>query len=541
MSENLAHQPCPHPTCGSSDAFSYNFNGYGKCHSCGNSYPKKGVAYADWVYEAYPLENKLSGYMKDTTDLIETPKQTLTWVYQAARGIHQSTMQLYGVQTGLDEDGEPVAQSYVYPSGGKKTRWLPKQFSAENLKSDELFGMNRFNAGSSRYVVITEGELDAMSAYQMLNTDPKYVTPVVSLPSATPSNNLWKNTAITDWLGSFEKIYVSFDSDGKSDHIATKLMNLYPNRVYQIPHDKYKDANEFLMDKAGQAYKAAWFNAKKFTPETVACTPDQFIELYREAQESSYVPTGIHAFDDKALGLMQGHFTVIKAQTGLGKSELMRYLEYNLLENHPEIKFAIWHLEESRLRSILGLVSYKLGVNVTRKDLVAEKGLTDEDVEKAIRVLTENENLHQFFLKDEDDHSKLLDHIRYLVEACGCQYVFFEPIQDVVANLGTDGDKEAALADLSVRLSKLAAELNVGIITIAHTNDDGQIKYCRMIGQRASVVVELDRDRESKDETIRNTTKLFIRKNRPASLEGPAGQLLFDPMSFTLTEKTYNV
>ena len=41
------------------------------------------------------------------------------------------------------------------------------------------------------------------------------------------------------------------------------------------------------------------------------------------------------------------------------------------------------------------------------------------------------------------------------------------------------------LADLSVRLSKLSAELNVGIVTISHTNDDGQMKYCRMIGQRA--------------------------------------------------------
>jgi hypothetical protein len=41
--------------------------------------------------------------------------------------------------------------------------------------------------------------------------------------------------------------------------------------------------------------------------------------------------------------------------------------------------------------------------------------------------------------------------------------------------------KEQFLADLSVRLSKLAAELNVGIITIGHTNDDGAVKYCRMI------------------------------------------------------------
>jgi hypothetical protein len=52
--------------------------------------------------------------------------------------------------------------------------------------------------------------------------------------------------------------------------------------------------------------------------------------------------------------------------------------------------------------------------------------------------------------------------------------------------------KEQFLADLSVRLSKLAAELGVGIVTIGHTNDDGAVKYCRMIEQRASVVVDLN-------------------------------------------------
>lgn len=548
MSDNLTHKACPHPKCGSSDAFSYNFEGYGKCHSCGNAYPKKGVVYEDWVAETYPTAYAMKEGAKpvepkppSTSNTSSQNSDIVSTVYQPTRGIPKEVREFYGAITGLNDQGDPVVYRYTYPSGGKKYRRLPKQFYAEGLNMDELFGMDKFNSGSSRQVVITEGEEDAMAAYAMLNTDPRYKTPCVSLPSATPSANLWKNKAVTDWLGSFEKIYVSFDSDGKSDKIAEKLMNLYPNKVYQVPHDKYKDANEFLLDKAATAYRNAFLNAKKFTPDNLACTPEQFIQLYRESQEANYYPTGIKAFDAVGLGLFQGHFTVVKASTGAGKTEAIRLIEHNFLTNYPDLKFAIWHLEESRLRSILGLVSYRLGVNVTRKDLVAEKGLTDEDVEKTIREITENENLYQFYLKDEEDPLRLLDEIRYLAEACGCKFIIFEPVQDVAAGLGGDESKEAFLADLAVRLSKLAAELNVGIVTIAHTNDDGQIKYCRMIGQRASVVINLERDKENPNKEIRNTVKLTIEKNRPASYTGPAGQLTFDPESFTLTEKTFDV
>ncbi len=74
-------------------------------------------------------------------------------------------------------------------------------------------------------------------------------------------------------------------------------------------------------------------------------------------------------------------------------------------------------------------------------------------------------------------------------------------------------------------------------MTIGHTNDDGQVKYCRMIEQRASVVVELQRDKMSEDVDDRNTTKLLVTKNRPVGPTGYAGQLKFNTDSFTLEEK----
>jgi replicative DNA helicase len=83
----------------------------------------------------------------------------------------------------------------------------------------------------------------------------------------------------------------------------------------------------------------------------------------------------------------------------------------------------------------------------------------------------------------------------------------------------------------------MSAELNVGIVTIAHENDDGQIRDCRTIGKRASVVVKLERDKMSEDDDDRNTTRLLVTKNRPAGTTGHAGSLTFDGDSFTLKEK----
>ena len=182
----------------------------------------------------------------------------------------------------------------------------------------------------------------------------------------------------------------------------------------------------------------------------------------------------------------------------------------------------------------MGLTSYHLNDNVTRRDLIEEKGL-DLEVRNAIADLTKDENLYQFYLGDGQGADELCDQIRFFSQACDCKFVFFEPIQDVITG-SSEESKEQALADLSVRLSKLAAELNVGIVSIGHTNENGDFKYCKMIGQRASVIVSLHRDKEATDLEERNTTYLKIEKNRPAAEEGSGGKLRFNYDTFTLKE-----
>jgi twinkle protein len=517
----LTHRPCPYEHCGSSDAFSWNTEKQvGSCHSCGTPYPSK-LKLFDWAKDRYPTKSNTR---------FEVIEDEMKKEYRDHRGITDRTMRTYDVETDIDENNKEIRHGYKYPDGKIKYRIFPKQFTADTgLKTDVFWGMNKFNGGSAKAVTVCEGEIDAMSAYQMLGS--KY--PVVSLPSATPKRTILENCF--DWLNSFEKIYLSLDTDDKAEAFAMNLMNLFPGRVYKVNHDKYKDANEFLQAGAAQAYTNAWWNAKLFTPSTILSDASDFLELYEDTPEHNYIPTGIPELDAKILGLMQGHFTVLLAETGIGKTELMRYLEYNLIKNHPDVRFATWHLEETPLRSLLGLVSYDLNDNLTRKDLVEKKGKT-EVVKESIKKISDNGNYYQFTLKESDSIEALCDQIRFLSEACGCKYIFFEPIQDVLS-VSDEKEKESKLASLSIQLSKMASKLNVGIVTIAHTNENGDVKYCKMVSQRASVRIVLSRDKDADSLVEKNTTYLRVTKNRPCGLEGDAGALTFDDRTFKLTPR----
>lgn len=516
----LTHQPCP--TCSSSDAFAYNTEKMvGVCYSCGSSYPKKGSKYSAETLALYPL-----GDLDSEDDF--TPPAPSQGSYVSLREISAETMEFFDVKTVVSPLGEPLSQTYVYPSGATKTRLFPKDFRAAG-KMDSLFGQNRFTAGTSKMVTITEGELDAMSAFQMLGgNNSRYATPVVSLPSANPSKAFWEN--VIPWLDTFPKIVLSVDADGPGDEVAQKINALFPQKTYRVDHSIFKDANEFLQAGKAAEYKSAWFGASRFTPDNILHSSDDLLKLFDETADHSYVPTGIPEFDNKAMGLMQGHFTVFKAPTGIGKTELMRFLEFNFINRG--VPFATYHLEETKLRSVLGLVSYDLKDNLTRKDLIEEKGKT-EAVRASIKKIADTECFYQYFMKEGQGADDLITQIRIMKEVYGCKFVMFEPIQDTIS-VSSEGNKESELAELSVRLSKIAADLNVGIITIAHTNEDNEIKYCKMVGQRASVIVRLDRDKNAEDFEDRNTMRLVIEKNRPTSEEGFAGEMLFNVDTFTM-------
>lgn len=497
------HQTCP--DCHHKDCYTEWPDGGGYCHSCGYTPRTK--------RKEQPLEDDLVFEVK------------------SYRGIDKDVVDKYGVLTGIKGE-EDLTRVYNYPHK-PKVRVLPKDFSQnKGFTLDHLFGQDLFNASSSRILTITEGEDDALAAYQMLGK--KY--PVVSLPSATAAKSSKFLKAVYDYVNSFQTIVLAFDGDEAGQAAADKFAEAFPNKVYKVKLTTLKDACEYLGAGKESEFLYAWVNRQKYVPDWDVNTTDQFLRVLEEGKDWVYVPTGIDSYDEIGLGLMQGGLTVFTAPEGIGKTEFMRMLEYQLVSEHPDIPFAYCHMEETNMRSILGLASYKLGKNVTRRSLIEDM----DEVKKAIKEITERENIHQFSIGVDEDPEVLMTRIKYYATVCDCKYIFFEPIQDLAHQRNDPSQSvEQFLSQISVKLSRVAAETGVGIITIAHQNDNGEIRDCRLIGKQAAVRVDLHRDLLAEDEDTRNTTTLTMVKNRPVGPTGFAGQLKFDIDSFTLREKVY--
>lgn len=527
--------PCPDVDgCGSSDAYSWNdAKKTGYCHSCelktwefkGKLYGKHegSSAKAQVFSEEEPVVVD-DMYLPEEVDVVES---TSEGSYQPCRGITAKSMEHFGVKTYTNKN----RHEYIYPSGGIKTRYLDeKGFSAKGLKADEFFGQNLFPANCSKMVTLVEGELDAISAWQMLTQGSSYVTPVVSFPSATPSAKFWEGTR--KWLDSFEKIVLSVDTDKPGEKLADKVAQMFPGKVYKMDHGMFKDANEFLQAGKGKDYKAAWWAAKKVKPDNILSSSEDYLTLFEESPDFEYFKTGIPQLDAKMLGICKGYLTLIQAPSGLGKSEFMRYLEYQLLTN-SEYSVASCRKEESKIRSLLGLVSYDLQENVTLKSLVEEKEL-EEEVRESIKRLTRDERFNTFSIDETQSNEETINQLRYMIAALEVDYIFIEPIQDIVVGSNAS-DKEGRLSDLITQMGNICGETGVGIVIIAHENGTGGAMYSSMITKKAGFKITLSGDRESDDPTEKNRTYLKVQeKNRVGMGFGDAGAVDFDLDSYTL-------
>ena len=490
------HLDCPY--CGHKGCFTKWDDGGYYCHSCS---AKKG-----------PKPMTLS--------------DVDSWVYEGIRGIKAKVCEKYGVQVGLSKDGDEVAHKYPYPHKDKY-RLLPKDFSVnKGFTNDHLFGMDQFNASSGKVITIVEGELDALSAYQMLGER----WPVVSLPSGSISKKLLEN--VHSYLDSYSQIAVCTDNDATGNAAAIKLANTFPGKVYRVLMTTHKDANEFLQAGHQKDFMFAWVNREKYVPSDIYNTKTQFHKILDDEETNTFIPTPITAFNDICKGLMQGHLTVITGPEGQGKTEVMRLLEADILLNHKDIPIAILHMEESKKTCLLSLASYVLEKNLRDP----EHTVPDDEVKKAVDKLSENENLYLFELGIDEDPLTILEKVRYLTEVYGCKYIFIDPIQQLSYGKDTDATEEQVLTKISVQLERLATEFNVGIVVTTHVNDDGQTRSSRMIGKSASVRVDLKRDHMNPDPVIRNTTHLSVSKNRPVGPTGYGGTLVFDPDTFILKE-----
>lgn len=451
-----------------------------------------------------------------------------TYEYLPWRQVDASTFRMYGCQTKIDGTGKPVSIGYRYPEGGYKIRQLDsKAFSwsypAGVSSKAGLFGRDRFSAGANKFITITEGELDAVSLYQVVRQ------PVVSVQSA--SSALRDCTADRSWLNSYERIYLAFDSDQPGQDACAAVAKLFDyNKVFLVKFTKYKDANEYLVNGEDQELRNIWLNSRKYLPESIISSFNEFEAILNEPEKPA-VSYPFPCLTEMTKGIRPGEAVLVTAQEGVGKTELMHSIEHHLLKETDSAIGSIF-LEEPKRRHLQALAGLEMGIPAHLSD-----NNSGETFEAIKNLVGNDERLHIYSHFGSDDPDVILDTIRFLVSARACKYILLDHITMVCSGLLGD-DERIALDYISTRLRMMVNELNFALIIVSHVNDQGQTRGSRYIGKLADIRIDLSRDITSSNDRVRRTTKLVVSKNRFCSTTGPAGTLLFNPERYCLEENT---
>ena len=536
MSFVAFRKPCPE--CGGSDPVQINDNGSAKCFSCQTyfrDYEKamNGEPVSDFKTYKNNSMNNIDGEYLELRD----------------RKISLATAKKYGVKAVVNSKGEIVKHYYPYYTAneisGYKVREPNKLFSWQGqAKESGLFGQQAFNSGG-KYVTLTEGECDAMAAYELLGSK----WPVLSVKNGAGGSvkDVKQNL---EYLEKFDNVVISFDNDKVGKEAARKVAKLLTPgkaRILTLSED-YKDPNDMLRQGLHQNYVTAWWASNIYTPAGVLNLTDNLEKLInREKIES--VPYPWSGLNEKLYGMRRGELITLTGGTGLGKSSITRELEHWLL-NETQDNVGIIALEENWKRTADGILSIEANERLYIEQIRAEYG-DDKYKELATKVFKgDNENrlwIHAHY--GATDFDDILSKIRYMIIGCNCKWIIVDHLHMLVMSAAF-GDERTTIDNIMGSLSRLVEETNVGMVLVSHLrrvegnkgHEQGvtvglsHLRGSASIAQVSDCVIALERDQQSEDPQEANTTHMRVLKSRYTGDVGMATHLLYDKDSGRLRE-----
>lgn len=570
MARFVKHTSCS--SCGSSDAYALYVDDddyeSGHCFSCQYTVPSReyieeqdGKQVSKQKVRSSTKEQQMSvNEVKSTKPAITEQDKTrvkseTTNKAGGFRGIRDEISTMFGVRHGIAEDTGEVCEQY-YPItqegllvGYKVRECNPKGFySIGRTGADcELFGQFKFNRGG-KYILIVEGELDQLSAYQMLYDYNKskgsdFETAVVSPTTGAQSKK--QIAAQYKFFDSFTTIVLAMDSDKAGKDAAEELLKYLPKGKVKVMKMRHKDPNEYLVKGDSKAFLNDFYSAEKPVPVGVLPS-DQLYERMMVQAKTEKLPWpefmgSLNEFFKGGLPL--GHIVNIAAATSVGKTTLVNELLYFWVFNSPH-KCGIVSMELDAGQYAEALLSRHLGrklVLISDEQEKIDYLQRPEIKEKADQLLKDDNGDPRFYLLDNRDGSveDIQQTIEELVVSCGCKVIIIDVLQDIIAALPLDEQ------ELFLKWSKsLIKSHGVTLVYINHTrktsagqnaaDDEQSIHGSSSIIKSASVNIMLKRDKMSEDLAVRNRTDILVHKNRIFGITGPAGAVYYDNETHTL-------
>jgi KaiC/GvpD/RAD55 family RecA-like ATPase/ribosomal protein L37E len=552
MANFVKHTSCN--KCGSSDGLAIYSDSSEHCFVCGFNEPS----------EEYKENNqkKVKDKMQDKQEIVEikstkpalTPERneeikSLTTVNIGEyRGIREETYKYFGVRHEMN--GEELHKQY-YPCTqegqlvGYKVRTLPKTFGASEGRTGadvEMFGAFRFNRGG-KYVLLCEGEVDSQSAYQMLkdyNRQRNSEYEIAAVSPTTGANSSKQIASQYKFFDSFEQIIICYDNDAAGKKATEEIIKHLPKGKVKVMQMRYKDANEYLQQGKDKEFIQDFWAAKTFVP--VGVLPSGLLHDRIISQsvipKVPFPPFMKHLNDMFVGGMPLGYIFNIAADTGIGKTTFVNEMIYYWIFNSPhKVGIVSMELDAGQYGEVL------LSRHLSKK--LALMGDTDEKIDylksdyiikKSNELFINEQGQDRFFLLDNRDGTleEIQDTIEELVVACGAKVIVIDPLQDLLD--GLTNEEQAVFMKWAKGFIKSHGVSFVLINHMRKSENSGEmdIMGSSTIIKSAAANIIAKRDKLAEDPIVRNTTTIFVPKNRVCGLTGPAGAFYYDNESHTL-------
>ena len=551
--------------CGSSDGKAIYKDGSHYCWVCKdkslsedykehlNSKKRKGKVKAK-VKEVEDMEVKPSGKPALTVEEQQEFKEETGIAGKGFRGLRDDITKQFGVRYAYSEEtGEVIEQAYACTQAGElvgyKIREVPKNFYSKGRTGAdcELFMQFKFNRGG-KYIIITEGEVDALSAYQMLfdyNKDrgSAFETAVVS--PTTGANSHKQIAAQYRFFDLFEQIIICYDNDKAGQDAVENIVKVLPKGKVKIMAMRFKDANEYLEKDEAKAFIADFYSAKAYVPVGVLPSSSLYDRILNQSAVAKIpFPPFMGELNDLFVGGMPlGHIINVAADTGVGKTTLVNEMIYYWIFNSPHmIGIVSMELDAGQYGEVLlsRHIERKLSLIPSQEDKLAFLR-SDKIKNQAAELMLNSDGNSRFYLLDNRDGSveDIQETIAELVVGCGAKVIVLDPLQDILD--GLSNEEQATFMKWAKSFIKSHGVTFVFINHMRKTpaGQDGADSEQNIMGsstiiKSASANILLKRDKMAEDELTRNRTDISVTKNRVCGLTGPAGSIYYDNSTHTL-------
>jgi twinkle protein len=394
------------------------------------------------------------------------------------RKLDAKTVEKFGYRTGTHHGRKVQIAPYTDAAGrvvAQKLRYGDKTMEVVgNLKDAlPLFGQSLWR-DAGRMVVVTEGEIDALSVAQAMGL----TWPAVSIPNGA-QGAAKAIAAAADWLERFERVVLMFDMDEPGRRAAEEAARvLTPGKVF-IAKLPLKDASEMVQaGRSKELVNLAW-EASVYRPDGIIRVSDAIDTALSPPQWGLAWPW--RGLTEATYGIRRGELYGWGAGVGAGKTTAFKQLIAATV--HPALLADHGDLPVSGLDAPRKAGTLLLEENAKRKTLKAIGSMIlgkrlhvpGVDFDPA-ELRAELEKLEPYlFMYDHfgaKDWSGILDILRHMILGEGIEDLFLDNLTALLAFADDDRKElDAIMADMA----SLVERHNVTLHFVSHlTTPDGK-------------------------------------------------------------------